>query len=431
MQTLQYMTGFGNSFASEALAGALPQGQNSPQKCNYGLYAEQLSGTAFTMPQHTNKRSWLYRIRPSVKHVTSFHFADKGLIRTAPMREPHALAIGVQRWDATPLPEKKTNFLQGMATMTIAGDSDSRLGMATHVYACNQSMESDYYFNCDGEYLILPELNGLRFHTEFGIIEAYPGEAVIIPRGIMFKVELTEATARGYICENYGACLTLPDRGLVGANSLANQRDFKYPAAAYEDKETPCRLWAKWGGDLYVCDLEQSPLDVVGWHGNYAPYKYDLRTFSPIGAVAFDHPDPSISTVLTSPSTTLGTANVDFVIFPERWLVAENTFRPPWYHRNIMSEFMGLLYGAYDAKEKGFVAGGMSLHNSMLPHGPDFDAFENASNSDLKPIKLTDTMAFMFESYLPQRTTQYAAESPARQQRYSACWQSVKRHFNP
>lgn len=431
MKELQYMAGFGNSFETEALAGAVPQGQNSPQKCNYGLYAEQLSGTAFTMPQHTNMRSWLYRIRPSAKHVTSFRSVDKGFIRTAPIREPHSLPIGAQRWDAIRLPADKTNFLQGMITMTTAGDSDSHLGMATHVYACNQSMENDYYFNRDGEYLILPELNGLRFHTEHGIIEAYPGEAVVIPRGVMFKVELTEATARGYICENYGACLTLPDGGCIGANNLASRRNFKYPMAAYEDKETSCQLWAKWGGELFTCDLEQSPLDVVGWHGNYAPYKYDLRTFSPVGAIAFDHPDPSIFTVLTSPSATPGTANVDFVIFPERWLVAENTFRPPWYHRNIMSEFMGLLYGSYDAKEKNFAPGGMSLHNSMLPHGPDFNAFETASSSDLEPAKLANTLAFMFESYLPQRVTQYAAESPARQQDYIECWQPVKRYFNP
>ena len=429
-QALQYMTGFGNAFESEALAGALPEGQNSPQKCNHGLYAEQLSGTAFTMPQQTNQRSWLYRIRPSVKHVSKFRSVKQGLIRTAPASESHDLPIGVQRWDATPLPKQKVNFLDGMISITTAGHSDMHLGMAAHVYACNQSMTHDYFFNCDGEYLIVPEMNGLRLHTEFGVIEAHPGEVVVVPRGVMFRVVLTDAVARGYICENYGANFTLPDKGLIGANGLANPRDFKYPVAAYEDQESAGRLWMKWSGALYCCDIAQSPLDVVAWHGNYAPYKYDLRAFSPVGAIGFDHPDPSIFTVLTSPSTTPGTANVDFVIFPERWLVAEHTFRPPWYHRNVMSEFMGLIYGAYDAKQQGFMPGGISLHTALLPHGPDFDAFEKASNEDLRPVKLENTLAFMFEGYLRQKITQYAAESPGRQEDYINCWQPLQRHFN-
>lgn len=424
------MTGFGNTFDSEALAGALPQGQNSPQKCSHGLYAEQLSGTAFTAPSHTNKRSWLYRIRPSVKHVGRFRSAKRALIHTAPGSAPHQLPLGVERWSATPLPEQPTNFLDGMISFTTAGSSDLHLGMAAHVYACNQSMEEDYFFNCDGEYLIVPELNGLRIHTEFGVIEAYPGEVVIVPRGVMFRVVLTDEVARGYICENYGAHFNLPDKGPIGANGLANPRDFQYPVASYEDHERAGQLWMKWGGELYCCEIPQSPLDVVAWHGNYAPYKYDLRTFSPIGAVLFDHPDPSISTVLTSPSTTPGTANADFVIFSDRWMVAEHTFRPPWYHRNIMSEFMGLIYGAYDAKQQGFEPGGMSLHTAMLPHGPDFDAFETASNNDLQPVKLENTLAFMFESCLPQKITQYAAQSPARQTDYIDCWKPLTRYFN-
>lgn len=429
-EKLRYMTGFGNSFESEALVDALPKGRNSPQKCNYGLYAEQLSGTAFTMPQHANQRSWLYRIRPSAKHVTHFRVSQPGLIRTAPAGEAHELPIGVQRWQPMALPEQDADFVRGMISITTAGNSDVRLGMAAHVYACNRSMEHDYFVNHDGEYLILPELNGLRFHTEFGVLEARPGEAVIIPRGIVFRVVLTDKVARGYICENYGTAFALPDRGPIGANGLANPRDFKYPVAAYEDKESRCRLWVKSGGGMYTCDVDQSPLDVVAWHGNYAPYKYDLRDFSPVGAIGFDHPDPSIFTVLTSPSSTPGTANVDFVIFPERWLVGEDTFRPPWYHRNIMSEFMGLIYGIYDAKQKDcFVPGGMSLHNSMLPHGPDFEAFEKASNDELRPVKLADTMAFMFESWLPQKVTQYAAESPMRQRDYIDCWKPLKRYF--
>ncbi|MCH9705703.1 MAG: homogentisate 1,2-dioxygenase [Proteobacteria bacterium] len=425
----QYMTGFGNSFETEAIPNTLPQGQNSPQQCHHGLYAEQLSGSAFTMPQHANERSWLYRIRPSVQHVGDFKPEPQADIRTAPCREPHALPIGAQRWDACPLPQQATSFVEGIHTMTTAGDSDTHSGMATHIYACNQSMENDYFFNRDGELLIVPELNGIIIHTEFGIIEATPGDIIVIPRGVIFKVRLSTDSARGYICENYGARFVLPDRGPIGANCLANPRDFKYPVAAFEDKECPCRLLVKWGGDLWSCEINHSPLDVVGWHGNYAPYKYDLRTFSPVGAIAFDHPDPSIFTVLTSQSEIPGTGNIDFVIFPERWAVAENTFRPPWYHRNIMSEFMGLIYGAYDAKETGFTPGGMSLHNSMLPHGPDSDAYEKASQADLKPVKLTNTMAFMFESYLLQRITRYAAELPSRQANYTDCWQPLRKYF--
>ena len=423
------MTGFGNHFETEALPNALPQGQNSPQQCNYGLYAEQLSGSAFTMPQHANYRSWLYRIRPSVKHVGKFQPEPQGLIRTAPNREQHSLPLGALRWSPTPIPQESHTFIQGVKTITLAGDSDANTGMASHIYTCNQSMKDDYFFNADGEYLIVPEKNGLRFLTELGTIEVAPGEIVVIPRGVMFKVELLQNEARGYICENYGSRFVLPDRGPIGSNCLANPRDFKYPVASYEDQEKPCRLWVKWGGDFWSCEIQQSPLDVVAWHGNYAPYKYDLRTFSPVGAILFDHPDPSIFTVLTSQSTIAGTANVDFAIFPERWLVAENTFRPPWYHRNVMSEFMGLIYGIYDAKPDGFAPGGFSLHNPMLPHGPDVDAFENASQMKLTPEKLSNTMAFMFEGCLRQRITAYAAQAETLQENYTDCWAGLKRNF--
>ena len=265
----------------------------------------------------------------------------------------------------------------------------------------------------------------LRFRTEFGVIDIEPGEVCVIPRGVIFRVELIDGPARAYVCENYGGGFTLPDRGPIGANCLANPRDFLTPVAAYEDIEAPHTLIVKWGGELYRTEVAHSPIDVVAWHGNYYPYKYDLRRFSPVGAIAFDHPDPSIFTVMTSPSETPGTANIDFVIFPERWAVAENTFRPPWYHRNIMSEFMGLVYGVYDAKPEGFVPGGMSLHNQMLPHGPDADAFNHASNVELKPVKLTNTLAFMFETRFRQRVTKYAAELDTRQDDYADCWSGL------
>ena len=427
-----YMSGFGNSFETEALEGALPIGRNSPQKINYGLYAEQLSGSPFTAPQATNQRSWLYRIRPTVKHSGRYVKIDKGFMRTAPAaREESDLPIGQLRWDPTPIPDEALTFVDGLRTITTAGDSDTQTGMAAHVLLATRSMENEYFFNADGEYLVVAQENSLRFRTEFGIIDIEPGEICVIPRGVIFKVELLNGPARAYVCENYGGAFTLPDRGPIGANCLANPRDFLTPVAAYEDKQVPSLLYVKWGGELYRSEIGQSPLDVVAWHGNYAPYKYDLRHFSPVGAIMFDHPDPSIFTVLTAPSETPGTANVDFVIFPERWLVAENTFRPPWYHRNLMSEFMGLIYGVYDAKPEGFVPGGFSLHNQMLPHGPDTQAFEHASNGELKPVKLTGTMAFMFETRFPQRVTKYAAELPTLQDNYIDCWRDLKKHFDP
>jgi homogentisate 1,2-dioxygenase len=425
-----YMSGFGNTFETEALPGALPVGRNSPQKVNYGLYAEQLSGSPFTAPQATNQRSWLYRIRPTVRHAGQFERIDKGRLRTAPVREDGDLPIGQMRWGPTPMPTDKLTFVSGLHTMTTAGDAEALSGMASHIALVTESMAHEHFFNADGEFLVVAQDGKLRFRTEFGVIDIEPGEVCVIPRGVTFRVELPGGPARAYVCENYGGGFTLPDRGPIGANCLANPRDFHAPVAAYEDVEAPCTLFVKWGGELYRTDVPHSPIDVVAWHGNYFPYKYDLRRFSPVNAVLFDHPDPSIFTVMTSPSETPGTANVDFVIFPERWSVAENTFRPPWYHRNIMSEFMGLVYGVYDAKPEGFVPGGMSLHNQMLPHGPDSDAFESASNAELKPVKLTNTLAFMFETRFRQRITKYAAELPTRQDDYIDCWKGLKKHFN-
>jgi homogentisate 1,2-dioxygenase len=426
-----YMTGFGNSFETEALPDALPIGRNSPQKCNYGLYAEQLSGSPFTAPQATNQRSWLYRIRPTVKHTGRFTRLDRRFIRTAPTREETGLPLGALRWSPVPLPQTPETFVTGLRTLTTAGDSDTQVGMAVHLLLVTRSMEREYIFNADGEFLVVAQEGRLRFCTEFGIIEIEPGEICVIQRGIIFRVELVDGPARAYVCENYGGAFTLPDRGPIGANCLANSRDFQTPVAAYEDRDEPSKLYVKWGGELHVTEIGHSPLDVVAWHGNYAPYKYDLRRFSPVGPILFDHADPSIFTVMTSPSETPGTANIDFVIFPERWLVGENTFRPPWYHRNLMSEFMGLVFGVYDAKPEGFTPGGFSLHNQMLPHGPDAPAFEHASTVELKPVKLTGTMAFMFETRFAQRVTAYAAGLETLQPDYADCWGGLKKRFDP
>jgi homogentisate 1,2-dioxygenase len=431
LKEASYLSGFGNGFETEALPGALPVGRNSPQRVAYGLYAEQLSGSPFTAPRATNERSWLYRIQPTIAHWNRFRKADAGLWRTAPGSEVE-IPIAPWRWDPIPIPSASVSFVEGVRTMTTAGDAGTHAGMAAHIYVVTRSMQDEYFYNADGELLFVPQEGELRLWTEFGIIDVAPGEIAIIPRGVKLRVELHGGAARGYLCENYGGAFTLPERGPIGANCLANPRDFLAPVAAYENRQAPSKLNVKWGGSLWVADIDHSPLDVVAWHGNYAPYKYDLRHFSPVGPILFDHADPSIFTVLTSPSETPGTANVDFVIFPDRWLVAENTFRPPWYHMNVMSEFMGLIYGVYDAKTGGgFVPGGVSLHNSMLPHGPDMQAFEAASKADLKPQRLSGTLAFMFETRFPQRVTQFAATAPQLQQAYAAYGHALKRSFDP
>ena len=427
--SLRYMPGFGNDFETEALEGALPQGRNSPQTCAYGLYAEQLSGSPFTAPRASNERSWLYRMRPSVKHSGRFTPFEAPLWKSAPHIVP-GMKLGQMRWDPVPLSSAPLTFITGMRTMTTAGDVYTQTGMAAHVYEVSAPMRDEVFYNADGELLIVPETGRLHIFTELGRLEIGAGEIALIPRGVKFKVDPVDGPSRGYVCENYGAKFSLPERGPIGANCLANPRDFKTPVAAFEERDVPHRLTVKWCGGFYETEIGHSPLDVVAWHGNYAPYKYDLRTFSPVGAIAFDHPDPSIFTVLTAPSGEPGTANIDFVIFPERWMVAENSFRPPWYHMNIMSEFMGLIYGQYDAKEEGFRPGGMSLHNCMLPHGPDASAFQKASAAPLTPVKLTNTLAFMFETRFAQQLTAYAAGLPALQEDYAACWAGIEKKFD-
>jgi homogentisate 1,2-dioxygenase len=426
MEQFKYESGFGNEFATEAVKGALPIGQNSPQKAPLGLYAEQFSGTAFTVPRVFNKRTWTYRIRPSVMHKPFERIDNKLLVSRFDEIEttPNQL-----RWNPLSMPEAETDFVDGLTTIAGNGDLFAQSGIAIHIFACNKDMTDRFFYNADGEMLIVGEKNRVRFLTELGIIEIKSGEIAVIPRGLKFRVELPDGEARGYICENFGAQFRLPDLGPIGANGLANPRDFETPVAWFEDVEGAMKQVAKFGGNLWSCAIDHSPLDVVGWHGNYAPYKYDLRRFNTIGSISFDHPDPSIFTVLTSPSSEAGVANCDFAIFPDRWLVAENTFRPPWYHRNIMSEYMGLCYGQYDAKEEGFVAGGGSLHNQMSAHGPDLEAFEKASNAELKPQKLSGTMAFMFESRYIIRPTRFAMETSELQHEYFEVWQKLKKNF--
>jgi len=430
---LKYQTGFGNEFATEAEKGALPVGRNSPQKAPLGLYAEQFSGTAFTVPRVHNKRTWTYRIRPSVTHrpfqryVSVTNERDVSF-RSSPFDESVATPNQL-RWDAFPIPGEPTDFVDGITTIAGNGDLFSQVGIAVHIYACNKGMGDRYFYNADGEMLIVPEMGRLGILTELGAMQIGPGDVAVMPRGLKFRVELGNPQARGYICENYGAQFRLPDLGPIGANGLANARDFETPVAWYEDRDDRCEIIAKFGGNLWSCEIDHSPLDVVAWHGNYVPYKYDLRRFNTIGSISFDHPDPSIFTVMTSPSGDAGVANCDFVIFPDRWLVGEDTFRPPWYHRNTMSEYMGLIYGQYDAKEEGFVPGGGSLHNQMSAHGPDQDAFDKASSARLQPQKLEGTLAFMFESRYIIRPTKFAMECPQLQRNYTDVWQALRKNF--
>jgi homogentisate 1,2-dioxygenase len=437
MTTLHYQSGFGNEFATESIAGALPVGRNSPQRVAYGLYAEQLSGTAFTAPRADNRRSWLYRIRPAAMHgrFTPYsgakHFTS--VFGNGPTN-PDQL-----RWSPPYSLGAKIDFIDGIETYAGNGAPQNYSGIGIHIYQCNQSMSNRAFYNADGEMLIVLQQGRLRFATELGVIDAEPHEIVMIPRGVRFKVKLLDgedALHRGYICENFGALFRLPDLGPIGSNGLANPRDFLTPVAAYEDLDTAHtnkhELIAKFDGALWRAEMNHSPLDVVAWHGNYAPYKYDLRRFNTIGSISFDHPDPSIFLVLHSPSDTPGVSNIDFVIFGPRILAMKDTFRPPWFHRNIASEFMGLIHGAYDAKAEGFAPGGASLHNSMSGHGPDAETFEKASSADTsKAHYIEDTMAFMFESRSVIKPTERALGLDTLQKDYADCWQGIKKNFDP
>lgn len=428
MTELSYLSGFGNEFESEALPGALPRGQFSPQQQPRGLYAEKFSYTAFTAPRAENRRTWFYRIRPSVLQGRPQALAHAGL-RTAPSEEvvtpPEAL-----RWDPQPLDTRPHDFIDGLQTVATNGDCHAQAGVGVHLYSATLGMDRRYLQNSDGELLLVPQSGALQLHTECGKLEVAPGEIALIPRGMKFKVELSDGPSRGYVCENYGAFLRLAERGPVGSDGYANGRDFLTPVAHYVDDEAPAELITKFQGRLFCTPLRHCPLDVVAWIGTAVPFKYDLARFNAMNTVSYDHPDPSIFTVLTSPSATPGVANLDFVIFPPRWMVAEHTFRPPWFHRNVMSEFMGLIHGQYDAKKAGFEPGGMSLHNAFVPHGPEAGVFDSASQATLAPVKQEHTMAFMFESRYAFKLTAWALSTPTLQADYAACWRGLTRHFD-
>ena len=426
MTEWQYLAGFGNEFESEALEGALPKGQNNPQSLKYGLYAEQISGSAFTAKD--NVRSWFYRIQPSVTH-SSYRALKKGLFGAD--TQNRAPSPEQMRWNPITIPTEETTFLDGLVTLLENGDVASQSGCAIHLYAANRSMNHTAFVSADGDFLIVPQVGGIRLTTEFGVMDVNPGEISVIQRGMKFKVDLLHESARGYICENYGEHFRLPYRGPIGANGLANQRDFLTPVARFENLSNSYKVVTKFNNNLWEYDMDHSPFNVVAWHGNYVPYKYDLSLFNTMNTVSYDHPDPSIFTVLTSSTSVEGRANLDFVIFPPRWMVAEKTFRPPYYHLNIMSEYMGLIHGSYDAKPAdGFLPGGGSLHNCMTAHGPDAQAFASGTAASLAPEKYENTMAFMFESCMAFRQTDYALHGECRQKNYLDCWQGLKNQFH-
>jgi homogentisate 1,2-dioxygenase len=429
MDPRAYLPGFGNQFVSEAVAGTLPQGRNSPQQAPHGLYAELISGSAFTAPRAENRRTWVYRRQPSV--VTGAY---------APCSQPHWKSGAAEgepvppdplRWHPVAIPPEPLDLIDGLRTIVLNGDPDAQTGMAAHLALMNQSMDGRALVNADGEMLFVPQQGALTFVTELGVLDVKPGEIALIPRGLAFSVAV-DGPSRAYVCENYGAPLRLPELGPIGSNGLANPRDFLAPVAAFDARQDrPFEIIRKSGGRLWRTVQPRTPFDVVAWHGNLVPVKYDTANFMTLGSISFDHPDPSIFTVLTSPSDIPGTANCDFVIFPPRWLVAEDTFRPPWYHRNVMSEFMGLVLGHYDAKPEGFKPGGMSLHNSMVPHGPDTEAFDKARTAPLLPHKLDHTLAFMLESRWRFRPTAFALNGGALDGAYADCWGGLKDGFAP
>ena len=417
------MTGFANHFSSEIENGLLPIGQNSPQKLPRNLIAEQLSGSAFTTPRKHNYRTWFYRTSPLARHGLQ----EKLAYSESWLTPPYAKTVVTPErllWLPLSPPSKSKNFVENIHTLIVNGDATMRVGSSVHLFCAQKKMQNDFFVNADGDLLIVPCSGKIICRTEFGKIEVEPSEILVIQRGMVFQIDPVGEEISGYMCENFGAHFELPDLGPIGSNCLANPRDFKVPKASFVESKEPARLITKFGGSFFASELPCSPLNVLAWHGNYVPYKYDLRHFNTINTVSFDHPDPSIFTVLTSQTSSPGVANVDFVVFPPRWMVAENTFRPPWYHRNIMSEYIGLINGAYDAKNAGIFSPGCSLlHNCMSAHGPDYPAYKHAIEAKLEPVKYSDTLAFMFESSMYYLPTEYALNVLPRIKDYWKVWQ--------
>eukprot|EP00550_Attheya_septentrionalis_P011516 CAMPEP_0198303206 /NCGR_PEP_ID=MMETSP1449-20131203/56767_1 /TAXON_ID=420275 /ORGANISM="Attheya septentrionalis, Strain CCMP2084" /LENGTH=538 /DNA_ID=CAMNT_0044005693 /DNA_START=55 /DNA_END=1671 /DNA_ORIENTATION=+ len=490
---LYYLLGFGNSFESEALPNALPRGRNNPRNVPYHLYAEQLNGTAFTSPRSCNRRTWLYRTHPSVHGTSSPLLPPDQLshsklfkgnnddndddddsvvhtIRNKPSCFGHCAPQDLT-WDPNPMRWKPFSTNSSSET---AQDHDFVSGchllasrpeqVSIYVYAFGQNMTSSsssssstlpqmkkklqhHLYNSDGHFLIVPQGGpDLEIQTELGHLKVGHREIAVLPRGMMFSVNKgkregqDDDVARGYLLEVEEGHFQLPELGPIGSNGLVNVRDVCHPVASYDatpstddsQQQQQHVIWNKFGGQLFGRTQSHSPFNVVAWHGNYVPFKYDLNKFCAIGSVTYDHLDPSMYTVLTVPSHgEAGTALCDFVVFPSNRIMAtdSNTLRPPWFHRNVMTEFMGLLDGVYDAKqEDGFQPGGASLHSCMTPHGPDASSYQAAvTNPCTSPTALPPTagMAFMFETCHKLKLSPFSLSSPHRDLGYATCWDDL------
>ena len=419
---IKYQQGFGGELSSEAVVGVLPIGQNSPQVLPHGLLHEIVSGTTFTAPRALNRRTHVYRIRPSaspseLKRLQSTKFTSAPLTG-----EPDPNPI---RWNAFTVPTAEQDFVDGIVTLCANGSVALQTGIAVHIYLANRSMVDRAFSNADGELLVLPQAGKLRVVTEYGVLDVSPGELALIPRGCKFRVELLSPEARGFVCENYGVPFRLPELGLIGSTGQANAWDFQVPVAAFEDHEKTTQLIHKFGGRLWAADLDHSPFDIVAWRGNYLPCKYDMCRFMVLGAVAFDHAEPSVYCALTSPSDSVAGPNADFMILPPRWLVAEHTFRPATFHRNCVGEFLAVISDASEGKR----ADDGSLHNNWAPHGPSAAVVDAARTEQQPPMRL-ERLAFMIESRYAFCVSEYAREAPERDLRYLNHWAGFMNKFS-
>ncbi|KAH7114315.1 homogentisate 1,2-dioxygenase-like protein [Dendryphion nanum] len=430
----EYQSGFGNSFESEAVPGTIPKGQNSPRCVRFGLYAEQMTATAFVAPRHLNKKAWLYRARPAVAHQGFTDLPDN------PDTESNFLPINPRvhlsptqlAWLPFDIPtDGEIDFVSGLKTIAGSGDPTLREGLSISTFLANASMNKRAAVNSDGDMLIVPQQGALDIQTEFGMLFVQPGEIAVIQRGQRYKVNLPDGPTRGYILEIWGSNFQLPELGPLGANGLANSRDFLHPVAKYEIEVAPWEIIYQLGGKFFKSKQNHSPFDVVAWHGNYVPYKYDLTKFVNVGSISVDHIDPSIFCVLTAPSRDPSAPLADFLIFSPRWDVASHTYRPPYYHRNAASELMGLIYGEYAGRSDEFQPGGVSFECGFVPHGVAYEEFKAASAAPPPEMQISKgAVAFMMESSRPFTITDWAWNSEKKHEHEPKMWDDLVDNFS-
>ena len=423
----EYLSGFGNALSSEAREGVLPPRQNTPRKVPFGLYAEQINGTGFTLERAHNQRVWLYRLRPQIvvsgwEKLPASQFVgrfDEGSV------SPELLRFAPQAW-----PETDVDFIGGLVTFAGAGDPCAKTGFAIHQYAASVDMVRRAAANLDGDLLVVPQEGALRVQTELGWLLVSPGEILILPRGIRFRVELPDGRARGFVGELFNGHYRLPERGLVGANGLADERHFRAPVASFEDLEAPYEIVHKQGGDLWRTTVNASPFDVVAWHGRYAPFKFDLMDFNAYWGANWDHSDPSILTVLTSPHDDHGRNAVDFAVFRGRWDATQDTFRPPYMHRNSAVEFNAVIKSP---RTKGaYRPGAVTYTPYLMPHGVSVSGYEAAvGQSDEhanEPRRSSDDELWIqFESTYLLRVMPWILDSPQRDRAYTGQFEGFRK----